>query len=966
MKSSVRIVGAVLLMTLASFLVGCSSSTAPIAVTLKATPTAIDQGQTSAITATVANDSKKAGVTWGSVSSGSLSGTTTTAATYNTAASVTSQATVTVTAISITDTSKSGSVQITVNPLPAINTTTPPGPATSGQTYSYTLAATGGTAPFTWSVTPALPAGLSLAPSTGVISGIPTQSSASNSSYTFKVTDATGASETQAFSIAVSAPPALAVTTASLPGATVGTAYTAPNLTQSGGVGPYTWALVSGPSWLSVSSSGALSGTPTTNSGSPVAVTVSVTDSETPNNVTANSSGLTIAISLAPLQITTTSLPAGAVSGAYAGTVSATGGLPPYKNWSLSGQPAWLSINSSTGALSGSPTAAGTTPSFTVSVQDSESSPQTAQQSFTITVNAALAITTSSLGAATVGQDYSDTVQASGGVTPFTWSLSGEPSWLSINSSTGALSGTPTAAGTTPSFTVQVQDSEGTTKQASFTITVNPGSACTGTLNNSLLNGHYAFMMKGWSGSTTATSAAGAFVADGNGGLSGGLIDVADQSKNPGTQSLQFTGTYCVGSDNLAILTVNPTGGNTATVAAALDNNDHNGHIIGYDTSGQLISGLLRQQTTSAFSAGVSGNYAFGLVGADQGGSRFALAGHFNSNSGSLTGEADYDDAGGGSNASGNTTLDSTTNLTVNSTTGRGTATILFAEPGATLNFVFYVVNANELIMMALDSAETPPTTMTGRVFTQSSSLTLSGTAVLSTADIDNSGQNPVAEVQGGILSITAPGGVSGTFSLLLDDNDGGTLNSGTVTGNYNITADGRMPVTNLVCPSGCNHAPVFYVYGTNLAFQVGTGGGGQFGNLIAQTKTTFAASDLAATYLGGTDGSVIDNGSVSVSTVTFSSGNETVSGSSDKNSLNGGVTSPGTETFNADYCPASSGTTCASSSNGRFLITCPTGSTSCTPGTLQNLIYMISDSDWVIMEADTGNTNPKIEDYHQ
>ncbi len=881
-KPYVRIAGAILLMTFASFLVGCSSSTAPIAVTLGAAPTAIDQGQTSAITATVANDSKNAGVTWGSVSAGSLSGTTTAGAIYTAPNSVTSQTTVTVTATSITDTSKSGSVQITVNPLPTISTTNPPGAATAGVAYSYTLAVSGGTAPFTWSLNPStqtLPAGLSLNASTGVISGMPTNEAGSSTSYTFQVTDATGvASPTQAFTIKVNPAPKLTVTTASLPGATAGTAYSA-TVTATGGIPAYAWSLINNPpSWLSINSStGQLSGTPTTNTGSPVSVTVQVTDSQANQ---ASSSGLSIAISIATLTITTTSLPA-----------------------------------------------------------------------------------------ATVGQSYSATVGAKGGVPPYTWSLSGQPSWLSINTSTGALSGTaPSSTGTTPQFSVQVQDSEGPPNQistANFTITINAQSACTGTLNNGLLNGHYAFMMKGWSGSTTATSAAGSFVADGSGDLSGGLIDVADQSKNPGTQSLQFTGTYCVGSDNLAILTVNPTGGNTATFAAALDASDGNGHIIGYDTSGKLISGLLRQQTTSAFSTGVSGNYAFGLVGADQGGSRFALAGHFDSNGGSLSGEADYDDSGSFSPQSGNPSLNSTTNLTVNSTTGRGTATISFSSPlGTTWNFVFYVVNTNELIMMALDSTEltSPPTPwiMTGRVFSQASNLTFSGTAVMAMSDIKNS----APDLQAGTLTITSSG-TNGTFSLAMDDNQAGTLQSATITGDYNITSDGRTPISGLAgCPGGCTNAPIFYLYGTNLAFEVGTGGSGQFGNMIAQTGTSFTASSLAATYMGGTEGSVTDNGSVSATTVTFSSTDETVSGTEDKNSLNGGVTSPTTGAISADYCPATSGTTCSgSSSNGRFLICTTSG---CTAGSLQNILYMISDSEWVIMDADSGDNNPKIEDFHQ
>jgi len=144
MPSPVRMVAAILLTTLAIFLVGCSSSSAPIAVTVTAAPATIDQGQTSTLTATVANDSKNAGVTWGTPSAGSFSGTpTTTAATYVAPASVTTQTPVTITATSISDTSKTGMITITVNPNPAVSTTNPPGAATSGTAYSYQLSQTG-------------------------------------------------------------------------------------------------------------------------------------------------------------------------------------------------------------------------------------------------------------------------------------------------------------------------------------------------------------------------------------------------------------------------------------------------------------------------------------------------------------------------------------------------------------------------------------------------------------------------------------------------------------------------------------------------------------------------------------------------------------------------------------------------------------------------------------------------------
>jgi len=80
----------------------------------------------------------------------------------------------------------------------------------------------------------------------------------------------------------------------------------------------------------------------------------------------------------------------------------------------------------------------------------------------------------------TVGTAASLQMSASGGTPPFSWSATGLPSGLSINSSTGLISGTPTTAGTS-NVTVTARDSASTPQSGStsFTWTVNPvGGGC--------------------------------------------------------------------------------------------------------------------------------------------------------------------------------------------------------------------------------------------------------------------------------------------------------------------------------------------------------------------------------------------------------------------------------------------------------------------------------------------------------
>ncbi|RLC74760.1 MAG: hypothetical protein DRI61_16085, partial [Chloroflexi bacterium] len=132
---------------------------------------------------------------------------------------------------------------------------------------------------------------------------------------------------------------------------------------------------------------------------------------------------------------------------------------------------------SSAGVISGTPTTAGSS-TFTVKVEDSSTPKNQATKQLSINVNEQtqpLTITTEGLPDGIVGTEYSATLSASGGIPPYTWSISSGflPNGLTLNSSTGAISGTPIEQGTY-SFTVQVQDADSNTAAKNLSITINP------------------------------------------------------------------------------------------------------------------------------------------------------------------------------------------------------------------------------------------------------------------------------------------------------------------------------------------------------------------------------------------------------------------------------------------------------------------------------------------------------------
>ncbi|MFH2068990.1 MAG: Ig domain-containing protein [Candidatus Omnitrophota bacterium] len=162
------------------------------------------------------------------------------------------------------------------------------------------------------------------------------------------------------------------------------------------------------------------------------------------------------------MAIITTSLPAGAAGTAYSQKVQASGGIAPY-SWSISAGslPAGLSLNASTGAITGTLKIAGAS-RFTVRVTDSQNPAENVTKTLSVAVNPpVLGIITASFPDGAVRVAYSQRLQATGGFFPYSWSISAGslPAGLSLNASTGAITGTPKTTGTSK-FTVRVTDSQ--------------------------------------------------------------------------------------------------------------------------------------------------------------------------------------------------------------------------------------------------------------------------------------------------------------------------------------------------------------------------------------------------------------------------------------------------------------------------------------------------------------------------
>jgi large repetitive protein len=617
---------------------------------------------------------------------------------------------------------------------------------------------------------------------------------------------------------------------------------------------------------------------------------------------------------VAPLVISTSSLPNGTVGTQYSSLLRASGGTPPYTWSQTSGgdMPTGITLGS-TGNFVGTPTQPGTFGPYTFTVTDSASvTASTAGLSITIN-SSTLTINTTSLPNAVLGTAYSTTLSVSGGTPPYTWTQASGgdlPAGLSPITSGGVIAGTPTTVGSYGPYTFTVTDSNSataTTGDLPLTVTSAASSVCAPSGNEAALSSStpYAFLLKGTDSNGNPIDIAGSFTPNGAGGITNAIadyngftsgpeplkVDVAASSysfssKAQGCLYLSFSG--LVTGDDAKSASKPAVAGHARTIAkpqtAAIPVSNaqfsfylsslnagvyQTGRIIEADNTsgkGTSASGFIHVQLPSAFTlSSLQPNYAFGVDGwtiAAPANLRTALAGSFTNSSGTLS--SIYADLNQGGTASGEITggYGTLINSSIDPTTGRGTGSIYLTSPTGkiTFDFAFYVLNGSDMILLSTDQAQNGSTTplLCGRALASSasySSAPLNGYYLLAAQGYQTLGIALGNIAQIGTFNATSAGTIP---TATIYSNYAGTYLSNQYTGiTYSVeAASGRASIVGLT-----TNPPVAYLTAGSssddeiAAFAVGTDPQSSSGVIVSQTAgaPSYSVGSVTGNYASST-----------------------------------------------------------------------------------------------------------------
>jgi hypothetical protein len=658
------------------------------------------------------------------------------------------------------------------------------------------------------------------------------------------------------------------------------------------------------------------------------------------------------------LDTTPTSIAAGSQT-VFSASISHNNGKFLGANWTLANN--GVACPSACGTLSnptnsGSPgngdtatityTAPATPPtpnSVTITATSVENPSSSGADTFTITpaMAGALTVQTFSLPQGTVGAAYpSTTLQATGGVSPYSWVVdSGTlPAGLSL-SSAGVISGSPTAAATF-NFDVTVQDSTQAIASSpeSITVVTANGNACGAPGGKeSLLKGQYAFLLEGLDSNNQPNVAAGTFTADGAGNVSGGEEDLnLNAASAESTQNISAANNgYTVGSDNRGCLALATSAGTSVfrfAVGSIGSGVATKGALVEFD--GTYTAGVMKLQDSSAFkTSAINGNYAFGFDSPIPG--YFATVGSFSASAGTVSsGALDVNILGNVDSTGASGTPSNPVAFTgSDAVDSNGRGTFSFTSTINQVNGICYVVSAAELYCISSDPQAANPG-FAGKILQQSgapfSNASVNGNLIRYQDGIASTGVGVKAE----IALVQADG--AGNFSQTAVANDGGTYdNTLSASGTYAVAGNGRLTIP------GNGPAPLFYLVAPNHAFAMSSDPIVSFGFMEAQTGTSFSNASVTGNYFFGQAVPSGSGGQLQTGEEVLD-GVGSLSGTADAIQP-GGVLFPDQSLAGGSY---------SISSNGLGTIS--------WNGTLFNAFYVISPTKWVTI--DTVSTGPELQ----
>jgi Putative Ig domain len=309
-----------------------------------------------------------------------------------------------------------------------------------------------------------------------------------------------------------------------------------------------------------------------------------------------------------------------------------------------------------------------------------------------------------------VSQPFGEEISANGGEAPFLWTLAtgsaALPAGLALNGSTGpatAIQGTPTTPGSY-TFTLTAEDTLGRTASQTFSLTVNPDVIC-------ILNGQYVMLEIGNDDTTTAVRAGSLNFSSATGAVTGEVDSKLSASR---TSTDQVNGTCRVRLTNSGILDV--LGAlNDPEYDFSMTNNEGASGALSIGRMSLVNGGLneagtgeLRLQDPTAFNqAALAGNFVFGLLGDDAATSvHMGVIGQLSISASGLILPGSTVDSNDGTAALAQATATGQMSAP-DPTLGRGTLTV--AAGAQTFNLTYYVVDANDLIVIDADPMASAP-----------------------------------------------------------------------------------------------------------------------------------------------------------------------------------------------------------------------------------------------------------------